>query len=40
MTLTQLKQDTTKKLGMQGKRRRAGWDKAYMETVLKGVTSI
>jgi len=36
MALTQLKQETTKKLGIQGKRRRAGWDQAYMETVLKG----
>jgi predicted transposase YbfD/YdcC len=35
MALTQLKQETTKKLGIQGKRRRAGWDQAYMETVLK-----
>ena len=40
MALTQLKQETTKKLGIQGKRLRAGWDQAYMETVLKGVTSI
>lgn len=35
IALTQLKQETTKKLGIQGKRRRAGWDLAYMETVLK-----
>ena len=35
MALTQLKQETTKKLGIQGKRRRAGWDMAYMQTVLK-----
>ena len=35
MALTQLKQETTKKLGIQGKRRRAGWDLAYMQTVLK-----
>lgn len=35
MALTQLKQETTKKLGIQGKRRRAGWDVAYMQTVLK-----
>ena len=35
MALTQLRQETTKKLGIQGKRRRAGWDHAYMETVLK-----
>ena len=34
MALTQLKQETTKKLGIQGKRRRAGWDLAYMQTVL------
>jgi predicted transposase YbfD/YdcC len=35
MALTQLKQETSKKLGIQGKRRRAGWDLAYMQTVLK-----
>ena len=35
IALTQLRQETTKKLGIQGKRRRAGWDQAYMETVLK-----
>lgn len=35
MALTQLKQETGKKLGIQGKRRRAGWDTAYMQTVLK-----
>lgn len=35
MALTQLKQETSKKLGIQGKRRRAGWDTAYMQTVLK-----
>jgi hypothetical protein len=35
MALTQLKQETTKKLGIQDKRRRAGWDLAYMQTVLK-----
>lgn len=35
MALTQLKQETSKKLGIQGKRRRAGWDHAYLETVLK-----
>lgn len=34
MALTQLKQETGKKLGIQGKRRRAGWDSAYLETVL------
>lgn len=35
MALTQLKQETGKKLGMQGKRRRAGWDSEYLETVLR-----
>jgi len=35
MALTQLKQETAKKLGIQGKRRRAGWDSAYLETVLR-----
>lgn len=34
IALTQLKQETGKKLGIQGKRRRAGWDTAYLETVL------
>jgi len=36
MALTQLKQETSKILGIQGKRRGAGWDQAYMETVLNG----
>ena len=40
MALTQLKRETTKKLGIQGKRRRAGWDQAYMETVLRGPVEI
>lgn len=35
MELTQLKQETCKNLGIQGKRRRAGWDTAYLQTVLK-----
>ena len=35
MALTQLKQETGKKLGIQGKRRRAGWDSDYLETVLR-----
>lgn len=35
IALMQLKQETSKKLGIQGKRRRAGWDTAYMQTVLK-----
>lgn len=34
MALTQLKQEKSKKLGIQGKRRRAGWDQAYLQTVL------
>jgi hypothetical protein len=33
MTLTQLKQEKGKKLGIQGKRRHAGWDLTYLETV-------
>jgi predicted transposase YbfD/YdcC len=37
MALTQLKQETTKKLGLQGKRRREGWDQAYSETVLNEI---
>ena len=40
MALTQLKQETSKKLGIQGKRRRAGWDQAYMQTVLRGAVLI
>ncbi len=35
MALTQLKQENGKKLGIQGKRRRAGWDTQYLETVLR-----
>ena len=35
IALTQLKQETGKKLGIQGKRRRAGWDTQYLETVLR-----
>ena len=35
MALTQLKQETGKKLGIQGKRRRAGWDTQYLERVLR-----
>lgn len=34
IALTQLKQEKGKKLGIQGKRRRAGWDTDYLETVL------
>ena len=34
MALTRLKLETGKKLGIKGKRRRAGWDNAYLETVL------
>jgi predicted transposase YbfD/YdcC len=34
LALVQLKQETSKKLGIQGKRRRAGWDNTYLETVL------
>jgi predicted transposase YbfD/YdcC len=34
MALAQLKQESSKKLGLQGKRRHAGWDNAYLETVL------
>jgi len=35
IALTQLKQETGKKLGIQDKRRRAGWDTQYLETVLR-----
>jgi predicted transposase YbfD/YdcC len=34
IALTQLNQDKSKKLGIQGKRRRAGWDTEYLERVL------
>ena len=34
LALAQLKQESSKKLGIQGKRRRAGWDMDYMQTVL------
>ena len=34
MAMTQLKQEKTNKLGIQGKRRRAGWDTDYLEVVL------
>jgi predicted transposase YbfD/YdcC len=34
IALTQLNQDKSKKLGIQGKRRRAGWDTDYLEGVL------
>ena len=34
IALTQLNQDKSKKLGIQGKRRRAGWDTDYLECVL------
>ena len=40
MALTQLEQEKSKKLGIQGKRWRAGWDQASMETVLRGAVSI
>lgn len=35
MALTQLKQESGKKLGIQGKGRRAGWDTQYLERVLR-----
>lgn len=35
IALMQLKQESTKKLGIQGKRRRAGWDTDYLHTVLR-----
>jgi len=41
LALTQLKRETSLKVGIKNKRNRAGWDPAYMETVLKtGVLSI
>ena len=35
LALTQLKRETTLKVGIKNKRNRAGWDPAYMETVLE-----
>ncbi len=35
LALTQLKRETSLKVGLRNKRSRAGWDPAYMETVLK-----
>lgn len=41
LALTQLKRETSLKVGLKNKRSRAGWDPSYMETVLKnGVLSI
>ena len=41
LALTQLKRETSLKVGLKNKRSRAGWDSSYMETVLKtGVLSI
>jgi len=41
LALTQLKRETSLKVGIKNKRSRAGWDPSYMETVLKtGVLSI
>ena len=41
LALTQLKRETSLKVGIKNKRCRAGWDQSYMDTVLKtGVLSI
>jgi predicted transposase YbfD/YdcC len=41
LALTQLKRETSLKVGLKNKRSRAGWDPSYMETVLKtGLLSI
>lgn len=41
LALTQLKRETSLKVGIRNKRNRAGWDQAYMEKVLQiGVLSI
>ena len=41
LALTQLKREKSLKVGLKNKRSRAGWDPAYMETVLRnGVLSI
>ena len=34
IALTKLRQEKGKKLGIQGKRRRAGWDTGYLQTAL------
>jgi predicted transposase YbfD/YdcC len=35
MALTRLKQETIRKLGIQGKRRGVEWNSKYLETVLR-----
>ncbi len=40
MALTRLKQETTKKPDIQGKRRHAEWDQDYMETVRREPAAI
>ncbi|MGH6638912.1 MAG: transposase [Polaromonas sp.] len=41
LALTQLKRETSLKVGIKNKRSRAGWDSAYMAKVLaSGVLSI
>ena len=35
LALTQLKRETSLKVGLKNKRSRAGWDPSYMQTVLK-----
>ena len=35
VALTQLKRETSLKVGIKNKRSRAGWDQAYMEQVLE-----
>ncbi len=41
LALTQLKRETSLKVGIKNKRSRAGWDPVYMQTVLRtGVLSI
>ena len=35
VALTQLKRETSLKVGIKNKRSRAGWDQAYLEQVLE-----
>ncbi len=36
IALNLLRQESSRKLGLQGQRRRAGWDEAYLAKVMSG----